>query len=36
MSISLATIPYAAALGAFVLLYFVVYPVFVYFRDVNG
>ncbi|KAH7072714.1 cytochrome P450 monooxygenase [Paraphoma chrysanthemicola] len=28
--------PYAAALGAFVFLYFIVYPLVVYFRDVNG
>lgn len=30
------SIPYAAALGLFALIYFVIYPVFVYFRDVNG
>jgi hypothetical protein len=30
------TSPYAVALGACVLLYFVVYPAIVYFRDTNG
>lgn len=36
MSTSELSIPYAAALGVFAFAYFVVYPVFVYFRDVNG
>jgi hypothetical protein len=36
MTTILLSIPYAAALGVCVLLYFVVYPVVVYFRDVNG
>lgn len=36
MPISILTSPYAAALGACLFLYFVVYPVVVYFRDVNG
>lgn len=36
MSTSILSSPYAAALGACVFIYFVVYPVVVYFRDVNG
>ncbi|KAJ8114787.1 hypothetical protein OPT61_g3413 [Boeremia exigua] len=36
MSTSILSSPYAAALGACVVLYFFVYPVIVYFRDVNG
>lgn len=36
MSLSIIPSPYAAALGACVFLYFVVYPVAVYFRDVKG
>lgn len=36
MSTAALSIPYAAALGACAFLYFVVYPVIEYFRDVNG
>jgi hypothetical protein len=36
MSTAVLSIPYAAALGACAFLYLVVYPVVVYFRDVNG
>lgn len=36
MSTAVFSIPYAAALGACAFLYFIVYPVIVYFRDVNG
>jgi len=36
MSITFLSLPYAAILGLCALLYFVVYPVVVYFRDVNG
>lgn len=36
MSTSLLSSPYAVGLGAFVFLYFIVYPVVVYFRDLNG
>jgi hypothetical protein len=36
MSTAILSIPYAAALGAAVFVYFVLYPVIVYFRDVNG
>ncbi|KAG9196524.1 benzoate 4-monooxygenase [Alternaria panax] len=36
MSAAVLSIPYAAALGACAFLYFVVYPVVVYFRDTNG
>jgi len=36
MSTAVISIPYAAALGACALFYFVIYPVVVYFRDVNG
>ncbi|KAI4659648.1 uncharacterized protein J4E79_006183 [Alternaria viburni] len=35
MSTAVISIPYAAALGACALFYFVIYPVVVYFRDVN-
>jgi hypothetical protein len=36
MSTSVTSLPYAIAFGTCVFLYFVVYPVIVYFRDVNG
>ncbi|KAF2031748.1 cytochrome P450 monooxygenase [Setomelanomma holmii] len=36
MSATILSLPYAAALGASALLYFVICPIVVYFRDVNG
>jgi len=36
MSISILASPYAAAFGACVFFYFIVFPVVNYFRDVNG
>lgn len=36
MPIAVVSVPYAAALGFCFLLYFVVYPIIGYFRDVNG
>ncbi|KAJ4344679.1 uncharacterized protein N0V89_012423 [Didymosphaeria variabile] len=36
MSTAMTSLPYAVAFGTCVFLYFVVYPVVVYFRDVNG
>jgi hypothetical protein len=36
MASVVVSVPYAAALGACMVLYFVVYPVVIYFRDVNG
>jgi hypothetical protein len=36
MSTMVFSVPYAVTLGVCVFLYFVIYPVVVYFRDVNG